>query len=369
MAIAFPPTHGVYGRVLSSRPESPFGPTIEMPFQLRNAGTIARGLIGLGVIAAIFFFLVRGVVANWSELRSEETHIQPLLLLLSFLPAIAGMVVVSHAWARLVGHLADVNRPPMGLLARVFFYSWLGRYVPGKVAYVLGRFYLGRSIGLPAAPLAGSMAYEAVLQVVAASVFATLTLVPSLAVQSENVLPYLALPAVAGSGVIALHPRILGRALHVVSRLFGRSSTEVDRLLTVPQMAEVIGLYAVAFSLNGLGLFLITVSLTPYSVVHVPLVAGAYALAGVVGMLSLFAPAGLGVREGVLVAVLQLTMPVEVAILISLAARVWATAVDLLLLGGCFGYDHLSGERLLLNAIRGSPAAVARGEPSGVSDL
>ena len=325
---------------------------------------MARGLISLGAIALIFFFLIRSLAGNWNDLRSEEIDIQPALLLLSLLPPLAALLVLSLIWTRIVTYLTRVNRLPLGRLARVFLYSWIGRYVPGKVAYVLGRFYLGRSIGLSSTTLVGSIAYENVLLVAAASAFATVTLVPALAVQSENFLPYLALPAIALAGIIALHPRVLGRVLPVVLRLLGRESTEVDWLLPVPEMAKVIAFYFGAFSLNGLGFYLLIVSLTSYSPGHLPLAMGAFTLAGVIGMISLFAPAGLGVREGVLVAVLQFTLPVEVAILVALAARVWTTVIDLLLVGGCLAFDYASGDRILFAALRGRQSAEISGGPS-----
>lgn len=339
-----------------------------MPFQLRTAAGVARSLIGLGAVVLIFYFLGRGLVSNWGDLTSEDINVRPALLLLSMVPAVAGIFGMSLIWARIVGYVAGGDRPPAGQLTKVFVYSWIGRYVPGKVAYVLGRFYLGQSIGLSSTALVSSIGYEMVLLMVAASAFAALTLVPALAVQSENVLPYLALPVVALGGVIALHPRVLGRALRFVLRMLGRESTEVDWLLPVPEMAKVVVFYFGVFSLNGLGLYLLIVSLTSYSPGHLPLVAGAYVLAGVIGMLSLFAPAGLGVREGILVGVLQLTMPLEVAILVSLAARAWATVVDLLVVGGCFVYDYASGERLLSGAIQGGRNPQVEGNPPDALD-
>lgn len=339
-----------------------------MPFGGRSVGALARGLIGLGAIALIFLFLARSLASNWNDLRSEEIDIQPVILLLSILPALAALLVLSLIWTRIVGYLTGESRLPLGKLTKVFFYSWIGRYVPGKVAYVLGRFYLGRSIGLPSTALVGSIAYENVLLVATASAFATVMLVPVLAFQSENFLPYLALPAIALAGVIALHPRVLGRVLPVVLRLVGRESTEVDWLLPVPEMAKLAALYFVHFSLNGLGFYLLIVSLTSYSPGHLPFAMGAYTLAGVIGLISLFAPAGLGVREGVLVAVLQFTMPVEVAILVALAARVWATVIDLLLVGGCFAVDYASGDRILFAALRGRRSAELSGGPSDALD-
>ena len=82
-----------------------------------------RGLISLGAIALIFFFLIRSLAGNWNDLRSEEIDIQPALLLLSILPGLATLLVLSLIWTRIVTYLTRVNRLPLGRLTRVFLYS------------------------------------------------------------------------------------------------------------------------------------------------------------------------------------------------------------------------------------------------------
>lgn len=361
--------HCAPGRVLSSRAERPFGPTIEMPFQLPNAGTIARSLIGVGVIALIFYFLGNSLASNWSDLKSEDIDVRPALLPVAGMFLAADILFRSFIWRDIVSHFTGREGPPLRRMAKIFVYSWIARYVPGKVGYVIGRFYLGRTVGLSSPALVGSMAYEMVLLVVASLMLSSLMLVPSLAIESQSVLVYLILLVVAVGGLVALQPPLLRRALRIVLRLLGREPTEAEWLLPPRRMAKVIALFVVSLCLSGTGFYLLIISLTPYSPRYLPLAVGAMTLAGIVGMISVFAPAGLGVREGLLVGVLQFTMPIELAVVISLVARVWATVVDLLLIGGCFLYDYVSGDRLLTAAIRGSRAAEAQAEPSGVPDL
>jgi hypothetical protein len=53
------------------------------------------------------------------------------------------------------------------------------------------------------------------------------------------------------------------------------------------------------------------------------------AAAGALGTLSIFAPSGLGVREGVLALLLTTYVVSPVAVLISLLARLWVTLGEL----------------------------------------
>ncbi len=329
--------------------------TVDMGLRSRTSTIIAaaRPVIGFGVIAAIFFFLGRSLVSNWSDLSAENVNIQPAILVASMLPAAAAIILMAFVWRQIVAYLAGPAQANLGQLPKVFLYSWAGRYVPGKVAYVVGRFVLGRTAGVSGPVLVGSIVYENVLLITTGAAFATLTLLPILAIESESVLPYLALPIVAVGGAVVLHPRVLGWAVRLAARLLGRELPEDGWLLSPRQMARLIALVLVVHLVNGVGFYLLLNSITSYSPRYLPLAAGAFALAGIVGMVSVFAPAGIGVREGILVAVLQTTMPVELAIFVALVARAWSTGIDLLLITGSFLYDQLSGERLLMRALRG----------------
>lgn len=324
--------------------------------------TLLRTSIGLGLIVIAFSFLGWSLVSNWSDLTAEDVDIQPALLAASTLPAAAGILLLALIWRQIVASLAGSGQANLGQLPKIFLYSWAGRYVPGKVAYLAGRFVLGRSVGFSAPVLVGSMAYENVLLVTTAAAFATLTLLPVLAIESESLLPYLALPVVVVAGAAVLHPRVLGWVVRLGARLLGRTLPEEGWQISPGRMARLVAAFMVTHVVNGVGFYLLIISVTSYSPRYLPLAAGAFVLAGVVGMISVFAPAGLGVREGVLVAILQTTMPVELAVLISVAARVWATVIDVVLVGGCFAYDYLSGDRMLLSALRG-PAVE---DPAGV---
>jgi uncharacterized membrane protein YbhN (UPF0104 family) len=57
--------------------------------------------------------------------------------------------------------------------------------------------------------------------------------------------------------------------------------------------------------------------------------AGAYTLAGVLGVLAFVFPSGLGVREAVIVGVLGLTIAPGTALTIAVAARLVAVVADL----------------------------------------
>ena len=325
--------------------------------------SLARYAIGLVIIALTFFFLGRSLASNWSELRSEELDIQPAVLIFSGLLLAGDILMRTVVWGDLLGYFAGPARPAYRQLVKVFLYSWLGRYIPGKVAYLVGRFYLGRSAGAPTSALVGSIAYENVLILLTAMMLSALLLVPSLAVESESFWAYLALPAVAIAGVAVLYPPVLRRLLHLAMRITGRDLPDGDWILPPRRIARTVALSTVVFCCSGLGFYLLVASLTDYPLRYLPLAAGTMTLGAVVGTVSILTPAGLGVREGVLVGILQFTMPVELAVLVSVVARIWATVVDLSLVALCFGFDYVSGDRMIFSAFGSRNAAAPAPEP------
>jgi hypothetical protein len=312
----------------------------------------ARYVVGLAVIVLTFYFLGRSLVSNWGDLSADELDVQPALIVLAALLLVGDIMMRSLVWWDLVGYFAGPARPRYRSLVKVFLYSWLGRYVPGKVAYLVGRFYLGRAAGTSSRALAGSMAYENVLILITAMVLSAALLIPSIAIESETVWPYLALPAAALAGLALLQPAVLRRLLALAARFAGREFAEEEWILPPGRMLRTVALSTVVFLSSGLGFYLLVASLTDYPARYLPLAAGTMTLGAVVGTVSIITPAGLGVREGVLVGILQFTMPADLAVLVTVVARVWATVVDLSLVALCFGFDYVSGDRLIFAAFR-----------------
>lgn len=79
-----------------------------------------------------------------------------------------------------------------------------------------------------------------------------------------------------------------------------------------------------------IGFFFLIRAIYPLEITHIFSVSAAYTLAWIVGFIVLFAPAGLGVREGVLTLILSAIMPTPLAIAISFISRVWITVFEVI---------------------------------------
>lgn len=82
----------------------------------------------------------------------------------------------------------------------------------------------------------------------------------------------------------------------------------------------------------GFSFFVLVSSYTDVSISNLPIIAGISIFSGVMGLIAIFAPAGIGVREGLIILLLSKIYPVEVATVIAVLQRIWVLAAD----GGLF---------------------------------
>jgi glycosyltransferase 2 family protein len=87
-------------------------------------------------VAGALFFLGLTLVRQREELLAFEWQIEPIRLALSGAVLIAGMLVGVGIWGWTLRRFGTGSAFPA--LARVWFVSSLGRYLPGKIWQIVG---------------------------------------------------------------------------------------------------------------------------------------------------------------------------------------------------------------------------------------
>ena len=117
-----------------------------VPYRIyRVAGWLAL----LGIAA----FLVMRIVAGREALLALEPRWNVSNLLLSAVAAIAAYQALFVAWLMMLRRTGYFRREHTGRYARIWWVSYMYRYVPGKVLLVVERARLGAPLGIP--PAAG----------------------------------------------------------------------------------------------------------------------------------------------------------------------------------------------------------------------
>jgi hypothetical protein len=241
---------------------------------LRLAGS-ALGLIGV-------VFVVIKLVEYGDQIELAKFDVGTFLALfgLVLVYGVANLLLV-FAWRDLLNYLGisvDAN-----WAVRTYGTSQLAKYVPGNIFQFAGRQAIGMTAGLPAWPLAKSALWELGVISATGSLFAIM------------VLPFF-VGEITGSLALFIFLVSVVVCVYVACRLFS------------PWVARAVSRYAVFLAISGIVfaavLYLVAPSGPAVSSAFT-VICGAYVVAWLAGLLTPGAPAGAGVRELVLYAILH----------------------------------------------------------------
>ena len=280
-----------------------------------------------GFVAATIGLGAWAVAKEWSGVRTALVDIGPLAAIAALGAVLVAMVAAMQIWRVL---LAALGSPlPIKAAARVVFVGQLGKYLPGSVWPVLAQMELGTAHHVPRTRSATASVLTMLVSLLGGLLTALLTL--PFVVATNGPTPYLWTFLAAPIILAALHPKILNPILTTLLKLAKRPPLEHP--LTGRAIAIAIGWSMASWVLYGLQIWLLATRLdvaggVPAGRVML-LAAGGFAFAWCVGFLVVFAPAGAGVREVLLVALLGPVLGTGGATAIALVSRVLMTVGDL----------------------------------------
>jgi hypothetical protein len=283
----------------------------------------ALHILGTTVALACIGFLVVGQLPNLPALDWSA----PLLwaaMALSLVFYVVSQLTASEAW-RAILSLSGVNIAAE-LARSQLMIAQIGKYIPGNVAHLFGRIAIGRRDGVAGGALAASMVLEVGitlgvgLSVAGILVLALPQVIPNLTTEfpqlASRVVPVsiAAILAIAiGIGGILLRARL--RALDAPSPSFSA--------LTKP-----LGWHLISFAAHGVSLWAATFAIAPDAVPSVINCTLIFAFAWAAGFMMPGAPAGIGVRDSIIVLGLALTVGDGSAVAIALLHRAVSVAGD-----------------------------------------
>lgn len=274
------------------------------------AATLAKvALDNAGALAHVHLHLHGG----WLVLAVPFSLVSGLLLAL-------GWRALLGAWGAALGRAAAM---------RIWWRAQASRYIPTGMVAVASREVLSAKEGVPRSLGAASNVVELVIGVAWGGVVAG-ALLPS------SVLP-LAARALVGAGalvVLGALPWVLRTGGRVLPRrLLARLPALADTGLEPAALYRAIGLYGVSIGAKSVAFALVAAALTRAHPGDVPLLMGTVQGASVIGIFGI-TPAGIGVREGIMVVLLGARFGVGDALALAVAWRAWELAFELSWLGG-----------------------------------
>jgi hypothetical protein len=325
----------------------------------RSRGVRLALQIGLAVL--IFGFLVLTVIDQWSEIQQKGVHFHVGWLIPAMVILPAFYVLSAYGWDLILRFLG--YRIGFGRAQVAWGQPLLARYVPGSVLYVLGRVLLSERAGIPRRTTIASIVYEQAISATSAIVVAAYFIIKHPDLQGEPIrwAVLLLIPA----AIALLHPRVFGPLADKVLKAFGR-----DPLPGVISLRGVLSLI-VFYSLNW-----IVVSFAIYcvarSVTFIPfndflLVGAAQAIGYFAALVTIVAPAGLGVRDAAFAWAVKAAVGGSFALgsLIAIAVRGVLTVTELLYVGAVTLMGRREGWSIPTGILHPSPEEEAAGPQAG----
>ena len=282
---------------------------------------VLQWIFGLAIVG----FAVQSLVRNWDELRAQplEWNLQPGWIVLSALVVWLMYALLIAAWRRMLSAWGRGLDPWSA--ARIWTVSSLGKYLPGKVWAVAGMAVMAQRAGIGAGPATGS---AVILQVIAIGTGAAVTgLTGWSALRAAYPGAATGLAVLLGTAVVAigliLWPGFVDRALRIAA-----PAAEPVR---PPVGAVVFGIVAnaIAWVGYGLALWLLARGLLPRAELGLLPAIAVFTASYLAGFLALFAPGGIGVREGVFILMLQGPVGIGAATALAIASRLLLTLTEL----------------------------------------
>lgn len=286
----------------------------------------------LGAIATGYFLVFAYHTARAGDLRA--LHSSPLLSgVLAVAVAYAAVIpVTSWAWGRLLRGVGV--RFPLLRLNMILGLTQIAKYIPGNVTQYFGRAALSIANGMPKGTVFVTLTVETVLASVAALSVGAIGIGVYILEGGKGTVAQpevLILVALAVPLLICGLPWVMRLVQGLVRKVRG---TELQNDWVTLPGRYVLCVAFVTYSLNylviGLCLYAVAIATTHAAAQIAALCVGVFALGWLVGAAVPGAPAGLGVREGAMVAFLAPALGNENALQIVIGLRIGSTLGDLL---------------------------------------
>lgn len=328
-----------------------------------------RLAIQLGIAVLVFGFLVITVVNQWAEIKDEGVHFHVVWLLPAFVFIGLFYALSAFGWdliLRFLGHRIGLGRAQV---------AWgqplLARYVPGSVLYVLGRLLLSERAGVSRRIALASIVYEQAISATAAIVVAAYFIIshPDLEGETLRWAVLLLIPAL----VALLSPRVFRPLADRALAAFGRDP--LPAVIPLRGVLALLGFYALNWVVVAIGLYCVARSVSKIPFDEFLTVGSAQAVGYVAALVTLVAPAGLGVRDAAFAWAVKVAVPGQsfaVASLIAIAVRGVMTVVELVYVGAVTALGKREGWSIPTGIVHASPeeeAAAGEQQPARAPEI
>ncbi len=320
-----------------------------------------RLAIQLGIAVLVFGFLVLTVVNQWAEIKDEGVHFHVAWLIPAFVILPCFYALSALGWdliLRFLGYRIGVRQAQV---------AWgqplLARYVPGSVLYVLGRVLLSERAGVPRRITIASIVYEQAISATSAIAVAAYFFISHPDLQGEPLrwAVLLLIPAL----IALLSPTVFRPLADRALRAFGRDP--LPEVISLRGVVALLAFYTLNWGVVAVGIYCVARSVSTIPVGDILVVGSAQAVGYVAALVTLIAPAGLGIRDAAFAWAVKVAVPGQsfaIGSLIAIAVRGVLTVVEVIFVAIVTALGRREGWSIPTGVLHASPEEEAAAEPN-----
>lgn len=214
----------------------------------------------------------------------------------------------------------------------IYLQSQKGKYIPGKIALIAIKINKSRKLGVPLNEASFASAFELGVQMYVMLIIGGFSIV-YLANSGMNLIEdnyWVPLVGLAFLVPFIFHPSVFRFVVKSIYRILGKEMPSFS--FDIKHFVVVLLIKLVGTVLNGFGLFLIINVFYPIETREVLFVISSSSLGFLIGLISVFAPSGVGVRETALIYILKTIIPVSICLASTLLLRVALLVVEIIVI-------------------------------------
>ncbi len=287
-------------------------------FSEKKRKTYSR-ILFIAVLAFVFYYILK----SFNDIKDHLHQINYLSIVLSFFFTLIAYLLALFVWIRLIA--AFGLKPDFISEAKAWSVSQLGKYMPGKAGVLLVRLDANENHPNKTVALA------TLIEFITAFIASCLLILFSIFFLGNAVPGYFKICAMISSLIllIFLHPKLLEPLTNAGLKLFNH-----EPIQQFPSFGLILKFVLINFLIGipyGLGLYFSMNCFADINFSYIIPITGVYYIASLVGMAALFAPAGIGVREGVIFLVLPKLIAKQVVVAGTIMIRIISLAVEITL--------------------------------------
>lgn len=291
-----------------------------------NIKKLILDIVSFLLAIAVLFFLGVEVSKNWEQIHTFRFNFNYLMLISASLAYIASFLLLGFGW-HLLNHYLNYRIPLIKSLL-YFLVTQPAKYIPGKVWVAVMRMKFTLSHGVPNTVTLLITGIEAIMEVFAGCYVSVIALMQA-GLPHKYSIWGIVLATVLG--LVLLIPDVFYFFVNIYLRIVKKPHIEKKQRVSFVKLFILQSNFVIAMTGLGISNFLFLQSFAPVGREQFVFLICTGTFSYVASIIWLFTPSGLGAREGVWFFALKKVAASHIALIFTVASRLWTIALDIIM--------------------------------------